>query len=69
MLLRSTCLRWESERLSRTPRLLLLTPRLRGLIESGRARRARRSITDLPAPDEGPDLTAELAAMRDAERF
>jgi antitoxin (DNA-binding transcriptional repressor) of toxin-antitoxin stability system len=43
--------------------------RLGGLIESGRARRARRSIADLGPPDDGPDLTAELAAMRGAERY
>ncbi len=43
--------------------------RLRGLVESGRARRARRNILDVPAPDNGPNLTAELAAMRDAERY
>ena len=43
--------------------------RLAGLIEAGRARVARRSIADLSPPDEGPELSAELSAMRDAERF
>lgn len=43
--------------------------RLRSLIESGRARQARSSITELTTPEEGPDITAELAAMRDDERF
>lgn len=45
------------------------TSRLRGLLEAGRARGPRRSIADLPPPDQGPNLTAELATMRDAERF
>lgn len=43
--------------------------RLEGMLESGRARPARRSIADLPAPEDGPDLSATLAAMRDAERY
>ncbi|MBA2280736.1 MAG: type II toxin-antitoxin system prevent-host-death family antitoxin [Acidimicrobiia bacterium] len=43
--------------------------RLRQLVEAGRARRARRSITDLPAPEPGPSLSDELRAMRDAERY
>lgn len=42
--------------------------RLAALIEAGRARRARRDIADLPTPDEGPDVSAALAEMRDAER-
>ena len=41
--------------------------RLQGLIESGRARKARRSIADLPLPDAGPDLTAALSAVRAAQ--
>lgn len=49
-----------------------LTPlpssRLQGLVDVGRARRARRSITKLPAPTPGPSVSEELAAMRDAER-
>ncbi|HZJ27935.1 MAG TPA: type II toxin-antitoxin system prevent-host-death family antitoxin [Acidimicrobiia bacterium] len=43
--------------------------RLLTLIEAGRARRARRDIVDLPAPDEGPDVSAALSEMRDAERY
>jgi antitoxin (DNA-binding transcriptional repressor) of toxin-antitoxin stability system len=42
---------------------------LQGLLDAGRARPARRSITALPAPDTGPSLSSELAAMRDAERY
>ena len=44
------------------------TSRLQALLGAGRARPARRRITDLPAPDVGPNLTAELLTMRDAER-
>jgi len=43
--------------------------RLQGLLDAGRARRARRSIASLPPPDEGPNLSDELAAMRAAERY
>ncbi|HEY2041528.1 MAG TPA: type II toxin-antitoxin system prevent-host-death family antitoxin [Jatrophihabitans sp.] len=43
--------------------------RLRRLLESGHARPARHSISDLPAPEPGPSLTDELVAMRDAERY
>lgn len=43
--------------------------RIEELLESGRARPARRSITDLPDPADGPSLSAELEAMRDAERY
>jgi prevent-host-death family protein len=43
--------------------------RLEALIESGRARRARRSIADLVAPDAGAPLSPTLAAMRDDERY
>lgn len=49
-----------------------LTPlpatRLQALLDSGRARQARRTITELSAPTRGPALSAELAAMRAAER-
>ncbi len=49
-----------------------LTPipasQLQRLVEEGRARPARRSLTALPMPDPGPSLSAELAAMRTAER-
>jgi prevent-host-death family protein len=50
-----------------------LTPipasRLEQLVEAGRARPARRDLADLPAPEPGPDLSGELAAQRDAERY
>ena len=39
------------------------------LVESGRARPARRSMRDLPAPSPGPNLSAAVAASRDEERF
>lgn len=41
--------------------------RLRALVDAGRARRARRSMSDLPAPKPGPDVSAVLSDMRDAE--
>ena len=43
--------------------------RLQALLDAGRGRRARRNIAELPAPEEGPDLSGEPAAMRDAERY
>ena len=43
--------------------------RMRELIETGRARPARRRIEDLSPPEPGPDLTAALLAMRDDERY
>lgn len=42
--------------------------RLEALVAAGRARPARRKIEDLAAPEPGPDLSAELRAMREAER-
>jgi prevent-host-death family protein len=45
------------------------TSRLDGLIESGLARSARRSIRDLPSRRSGPSLSEALIAMRDEERF
>jgi len=42
--------------------------RLRSLVDAGRARRARRSMSDLPAPERGPNVSGVLAGMRDAER-
>ena len=45
------------------------TSPLQRLIDSGRARPARRDVRELPAPEPGGDLSAELAAMRDAERY
>ncbi len=51
----------------------LATGRLEALVASGRARPAKRSIADLPAPARRkagqPPLSAALAAMRDAERY
>ena len=50
-----------------------LTPipasQLQRLVEAGRARPARRSLADVPMPEPGPSLSAELAAMRDVERY
>ncbi|MDO8389051.1 MAG: type II toxin-antitoxin system prevent-host-death family antitoxin [Actinomycetota bacterium] len=42
--------------------------RLQAMLDSGRARPARRQIAQLTAPRPGPSLSAELAAMRAAER-
>jgi prevent-host-death family protein len=41
---------------------------LQSLLAAGRARSARRSITDLNPPAPGPSLNDALAAMRDDER-
>jgi prevent-host-death family protein len=43
--------------------------RLQRMIAAGRGRPARRDIRMLPAPEPGPELTGELAAMRNAERY
>ncbi len=43
--------------------------RLEALVEAGRARPARREIVELPAPENGPDLSVELESMRNAERY
>jgi prevent-host-death family protein len=43
--------------------------RVQTLVDSGRARRPRRRLADLGVPDAGGDVSAELRAMRDAERF
>ena len=43
--------------------------RLPQLIASGLARPARRPIGRLPAPEPGPNLTEELAAMRGTDRY
>jgi prevent-host-death family protein len=49
-----------------------LTPlpatRLQQLLDSGRARPARRRVDELASPKPGPSLSDELSAMRDAER-
>lgn len=47
----------------------LSTSRVRMLIESGRARPARRSLVDLSPPEPGPDLSAALRTARDVERY
>lgn len=38
--------------------------RLAALIEMGRARPPRRSLADLPQPEDGPDLARVLEEMR-----
>jgi prevent-host-death family protein len=43
--------------------------RLDALVRAGLARPARRQITELPAPEPGPALSATLAAMRHDERY
>jgi prevent-host-death family protein len=54
-------------------RVAQLTPipssRVEQLVEAGQARRARYDVAALPAPRPGPDLSGELAAQRDAERY
>lgn len=51
----------------------LLTPipssRLEALIDSGRARPARRDISELSAPTPGPGLSEELGRARGSERY
>jgi prevent-host-death family protein len=51
----------------------LITPipesRLEGKINRGEARPARRRLTDLPVPEDGPSLSDELAAMRADPRY
>jgi prevent-host-death family protein len=43
--------------------------RLAGLIDSGRARPATRSVQDLPEPVDGAALSPALIVLRDEERF
>ncbi|MBE7190137.1 type II toxin-antitoxin system Phd/YefM family antitoxin [Jatrophihabitans endophyticus] len=43
--------------------------RLEQLIAAGDARPAERSIADLAAPSAGPNLSEELRALRDSERY
>ncbi|MBB2892821.1 type II toxin-antitoxin system Phd/YefM family antitoxin [Flexivirga oryzae] len=45
------------------------TGRLDQLLTAGKARPPRRTLVALPAPDPGPDLSADLAAERDAGRY
>ncbi|WP_308798072.1 type II toxin-antitoxin system Phd/YefM family antitoxin [Agromyces silvae] len=42
---------------------------LERLRAAGAARPPLRDIRALPSPEPGPSISAELAAMRDAERF
>lgn len=42
---------------------------LQRLLSSGRARAPRRPLGELPAPAEGPSLSAELFRMREVERY
>lgn len=39
------------------------------LLDSGSARPARHDVRELPAPEPGPNVSAELAGMRDGERY
>jgi prevent-host-death family protein len=43
--------------------------RLAALVDAGNARPARSDLTDLPAPEPGPDLSGVLEQMRGAERY
>lgn len=45
------------------------TSRLQALLDAGHARAPRYSFKDLAAPKLGPDLSADLKAMKDDERF
>ncbi|HLI14689.1 MAG TPA: type II toxin-antitoxin system prevent-host-death family antitoxin [Acidimicrobiales bacterium] len=42
---------------------------LERLLIAGHARPPRRSLADLPAPEGGPRLSAELESMRAVERY
>lgn len=43
--------------------------RLQGLIDAGLARPACRRIDELPPARSGPDVSAALAEMREAQRY
>jgi prevent-host-death family protein len=43
--------------------------RLQNMLESGQARPPRRKLSELGPPELGPSLSAELEALRDAERY
>lgn len=47
----------------------LAASRVQRLIEGGQAGPPRRSLSDLPVPTPGPDLTAVLTEMRADERW
>ncbi len=47
----------------------LPTSPLQQLVSAGRARPPRRKLSELAVPASGPSLSAELAAMRDEERY
>ena len=42
---------------------------LDALRTAGHTRTAKHSLADVPAPEPGPALSAELAKMREAERY
>lgn len=44
------------------------TSRHERLLDSGRARPPRQDVNDLPAPEPGVNLSAELAAVRHNDR-
>jgi prevent-host-death family protein len=43
--------------------------RLQNLLDSGQARPPRRKLSDLGPPELGPSVSAELEALRNAERY
>ena len=47
----------------------LPTSRLESIVGQGKARPAKTDIANLPPQTAGPEISAELAAMRDDERF
>ena len=51
-------------------RLTAIRPsRLEELIATGQARPGKGNLADLPPPEPGPSLSAELEAMRADERY
>lgn len=43
--------------------------RIAAMVQAGRARPAKGNLADLPEPRPGPDVSAILREMRDAERY
>lgn len=43
--------------------------RLVALLDEGHARPARQQLSDLPAPEPGPELSQVVLKMRDDERY